>query len=84
MGKIRYYYNPVVESTDSRYIVEYFCGDGKHSVFAGRHIADSPTAALQSVREAVDKLNAPRSLWERIKQRIWWRCVLKEENTRRC
>ena len=73
MGKIYYYYDPLVKSNDNRYgryTVDYFCTDGKKTVWAGYQAEKSPTAALEKVRKLVDALNEPRAFMEEVEQ--WW------------
>lgn len=77
MSKIYYYYNPVVKSHEerSRFFVDYYCTDGNRSVWSGRIVEDSPTAALYRVRKLVSDLNEPRSFfgWDgKLMQWIWW------------
>ena len=73
MGKIYYYYDPVVRSDSNhygRYSVRYYCTDGKKSEWAGSLCEDSPTAALEKVRKLIDELNKPRDIFESLEQ--WW------------
>lgn len=73
---IRYYYNPVVKSDANRYYVDYFCTDGKKSIWTGRTYKDSPTAALRQVRKLVEILNKPRPFFGRdgrLAQWFWWK-----------
>ena len=77
MKKIYYYYDPLLKSNDDlgRFAVDYYCTDGKVSVWAGRVVEDYPTAALYNVRKLVNALNEPRPFWGwdgKIMQWIWW------------
>ena len=77
MGKIYYYYDPVVQTTDERdrFAVDYYCTDGKVSVWSGRVVEDTPTAVLYRVRSLVSALNEPRPLFGfegRLHQWFWW------------
>ena len=78
MRKIYYYYDPVLKSNDerSRFAVDYYCTDGKRSIWSGRIVEDSPTATLYRVRELVNAFNKPRPLFGfegRLHQWLWWR-----------
>ena len=87
MFKIFYYYNPVVKQYGSdvrdtntkpkyrRYYVDYFCGNGRKTFWAGRSNGDTPTEALKTVRSMVEELNKPRPLFGkngRIAQWLWF------------
>ena len=83
MGKIYYYYDPVVQTTDERdrFAVDYFETNGKQKIWAGRLVESSPTAALYRVRNLVSALNKPRPLfgWDgRIAQWFYWRKAVRE------
>lgn len=73
LRKVYYYYDPIVKCDDGRYYVDFYCTNGKKTVWTGRHIEDSPTAVVEFVRELIDKLNQPKPLfgkYGRIYQ--WW------------
>ena len=89
MFKIFYYYNPVVKQygsdvrdvnmksndLDRRYYVDYFCGNGRKTFWAGRSNGDTPTEALQRAKNIVEGLNKPRPLFGkngRIAQWLWF------------
>lgn len=88
MFKIFYYYNPIVKQYSSddvrdvnmksetrRYYVDYFCSNGRTSLWAGRFNGDTPTEALKKVRNVVEELNQPRPLFGkngRIAQWLWF------------
>ena len=72
MRKIYYYYDAVVKSHNNRYYVDYYCTNGKQKVWAGRHMGDSPTAALEFTRSLVNSLNKPRSFFGKICQWFWF------------
>ena len=69
MCKIFYYYNPIVKRYSSdvrdvnmkpeyrRYYVDYFCSNGRKSFWAGRFNGDTPTEALEKVKNIVEELN---------------------------
>ena len=77
MKKIYYYYNPVVKSDENRqrFAVDYYCTDSKTTIWSGRIVEESPTAALYRVRQLVNALNEPRPLFGfegRLHQWFWW------------
>ena len=87
MCKIFYYYNPIVKRYSSdvrdvnmkpeyrRYYVDYFCSNGRKSLWAGRFNGDTPTEALEKVKNIVEELNEPRPLFGkngRIAQWLWF------------
>ena len=83
MGKIYYYYDPVVQTNDyrDRFAVDYYCTDGKRSIWAGRLVENTPTAVLYRVRNLVSDLNKPRPLFGfegRLHQWFWWRKAVRE------
>lgn len=84
MGKIYYYYDPVVQTTDERdrFAVDYFETNGKQKVWAGTLVESTPTAALYRVRNLVSELNKPRQLfgWDgRIAQWFYWRKAVRDQ-----
>ena len=83
MKKIYYYYDPLVQTNEyrDRFAVNYYCTDGKRSIWSGRIVEESPTAVLYRVRELVNALNKPRPLfgWDgRIVQWFYWRKAVRE------
>ena len=87
MFKIFYYYNPIVKqygpdvrdtNTKPEYhrcYVDYFCGNGRKTFWAGRSNGDTPIEALKAVRSMVEELNKPRPLFGkngRIAQWLWF------------
>lgn len=83
MGKIYYYYDPVVQTNDyrDRFAVNYYETNGKQKIWAGRLVESTPTAALYRVRNLVNDLNKPRPLfgWDgRIAQWFYWRKAVRE------
>ena len=88
MGKIYYYYDPVVQTTDARdrFAVDYFETNGKQKVWAGTLVESTPTAVLYRVRNLVSALNKPRPLfgWEgRIVQWFYWREAVRNQKKSR-
>ena len=84
MGKIYYYYDPVVQTTDSRdrFAVNYYETNGKQKIWAGRLVESTPTAVLYRVRNLVSALNKPRPLfgWDgRIAQWFYWRAAIRNQ-----
>ena len=84
MKKIYYCYDPLLKSNEdrSRFAVDYYCTDGKHIVWSGRVVEDTPTAALYRVRNLVSGLNEPRPLFGfegRIHQWLWWKDRIRNE-----
>ena len=78
MKKIYYYYDPLVQTNEyrDRFAVNYYCTDGKRSIWSGRIVEESPTAVLYRVRELMNALNKPRPLFGfegRLHQWFWWR-----------
>jgi hypothetical protein len=84
MGKIYYYYDPVVQTNDyhDRFAVNYYETNGKQKVWAGRLVESTPTAALYRVRNLVSALNKPRPLFGcdgRIAQWFYWRAAVRNQ-----
>ena len=84
MGKIYYYYDPVVQTDDyrERFAVNYYETNGKQIVWAGRLVESTPTAALYRVRNLVSELNKPRPLFGldgRIAQWFYWRAAVRNQ-----
>ena len=84
MGKIYYYYDPVVQTTDARdrFAVDYFETNGKQKIWAGTIVESSLIAALYRVRNLVSALNKPRPLfgWDgRIVQWFYWRAAIRNQ-----
>ena len=84
MKKIYYYYDPLVQTNEyrDRFAVNYYCTDGKRSIWSGRIVEESPTAVLYRVRELVNALNKPRPLfgWDgRIVQWFYWRAAIRDQ-----
>lgn len=84
MGKIYYYYDPLVQVDEfnERFAVDYYKTNGKQKVWAGRIYESTPTAALYKIRNLVNDLNKPRPLfgWTgRIVQWIYWRKAIRNQ-----
>lgn len=82
MEKIRYYYNPILKSNDGRYTVDYFCSDGKTSIWSGSLNGNTYEEVLSKVKHYIMILNAPRPLFGRkgrIAQWFWWRKQIRNQ-----
>ena len=75
MGKIYYYYDPIVISGCLKYCVEYYCTNGKKKVLAGYAQGDTQIEALRNAKNIVHILNAPRPLFgycSLMSKWLWW------------
>lgn len=75
MGKIYYYYDPIVKSGRLKYYVAYYCTNGKKKVMAGYSQGDTPIAALRIAKNIIHILNAPRPLFGQcslMSKWLWW------------
>ena len=85
MKKIYYYYDPVVMKLDNetdRYFVDYYQTDGKHNIWSGRIIEDSPLDALRNVRKLLTDLNKQKPFFGadgRLKQWFRWRRDIRNQ-----
>ena len=61
MGKIYYYYDPVVQTNDyrDRFAVNYYETNGKQKIWAGRLVESTPTAVLFGLCVALVQKDSP-------------------------
>ncbi len=75
MGKIYYYYDPIVISGCLKYCVKYYCTNGKKKVLAGYTQGDTQIEALRNAKNIVHILNAPRPIFGQcslMSKWLWW------------
>ena len=75
MGKLYYYYDPIVKSGRLKYYVAYYCTNGKKKVMAGYTQGDTQIEALRNAKNIVHILNAPRPLFgycSLMSKWLWW------------
>lgn len=63
MGKLYYYYDPIVKSGELRYYINYYLTDGRKTISEGYIDGDTQIAALRKVKNVVHILNAPRPIF---------------------
>lgn len=75
MGKLYYYYDPIVISGCLKCYVKYYCTNGKKKVLAGYAQGDTQIAALRNAKNIVHILNAPRPIFGQcslMSKWLWW------------
>lgn len=75
MGKLYYYYDPIVISGCLKCYVKYYCTNGKKKVLAGYAQGDTQIEALRNAKNIVHILNAPRPLFgycSLMSKWLWW------------
>ena len=83
MGKIYYYYDPIVKEEGFHYSVDYYCTNGRKKVWAGKMVGETQIAALKCVKNVVNILNMPRPIFGQcslLSKWIWWMNMLKNKN----
>ena len=81
MGKLYYYYNPKIKRGGTHYFTDYYCTNGRKTVWAGEISRDTQIEVLKSIRHIVNALNIPKPFfgYDGILSRwIWFiKCVIK-------